>query len=183
MSHWRKQFFDKNEHNLGSWDLWSDETGKFESVVVTIEKYGFTNVVSEQGTDKKPCVYFKEFKKPMPLIVKNFRRLEKKFGSVDPDSYLGKQVLLQVEKEKAFGDVWDVLRFSSREIPAHLLSKEPKKEAPKQATGGLAEMTETEFTAQLQAVKDGKKTIAQLQKVRTIPEHMLTQFKEAENGK
>lgn len=112
--HWRHLIQDQKY--LGAWDLEVD--GKYVPKTVTIENIYVGQFTSQGGTEDKPFAKLKEFSKPMVLQIENFKRLEKFFGDIDWKSYIGKQIVLNVEKVKFRGDIVDALRFSTRPLPA-----------------------------------------------------------------
>lgn len=162
MTHWRKQFFDKDNKNLGHWDLEKD--GKYVPVIVTIERFVKTEIATTAGKEGREAVKLKEFAKPMVMNVSNFKRLENKFQSTNPDDYIGKQVILGVEKVSSPEGKVDALRFSSRPIPEKKLET----------------MTKDEFDKMLLSVKEKKTTIAILQTKRIIPKEFLDELLKAE---
>jgi hypothetical protein len=142
MSHWRNLM--KDNKYLGSWDLEVD--GKYEPRVVTIEKIYQDVMVGEMGKEDKVFVKLAEFQKSMVANRTNFKRLETFFGSFDFNDYIGKQIVLGVEKVKSPQGMTDALRFSTRPLP--------KKEKPT--------ITDERFDKALQAIADGKTTAEKL---------------------
>ena len=140
--HWRNLMTD-NKY-LGSWDLEVD--GKYEPRIVTIEKIYQDVMVGEMGKEDKVFIKFTDFKKSMICNRSNFKRLEVYFGSFDFNAYLGKQIVLSVEKVKSPQGVVDALRFSTRPLP--------KKEKPT--------LDEARFAKALQALQEGKTTVEKL---------------------
>ena len=142
MSHWRNLM--KDNKYLGSWDL--EVNGKYEPRVVTIEKIYQDVMVGEMGKEDKVFVKLAEFQKSMVANRTNFKRLETFFGSFDFNDYIGKQIVLGVEKVKSPQGMTDALRFSTRPLP--------KKEKPT--------ITDERFDKALQAIADGKTTAEKL---------------------
>lgn len=134
----------KDNKYLGSWDL--EVNGKYEPRVVTIEKIYQDVMVGEMGKEDKVFVKFAEFPKSMVANRTNFKRLETFFGSFDFNDYIGKQIVLGVEKVKSPQGMTDALRFSTRPLP--------KKEKPT--------ITDERFDKALQAIADGKTTAEKL---------------------
>jgi hypothetical protein len=134
----------KDNKYLGSWDLEVD--GKYEPRVVTIEKIYQDVMVGEMGKEDKVFVKLAEFQKSMVANRTNFKRLETFFGSFDFNDYIGKQIVLGVEKVKSPQGMTDALRFSTRPLP--------KKEKPT--------ITDERFDKALQAIADGKTTAEKL---------------------
>jgi hypothetical protein len=142
MSHWRNLM--KDNKYLGSWDL--EVNGKYEPRVVTIEKVFQDVMVGEMGKEDKVFIKLKEFQKSMVANRTNFKRLEVYFGSFNFNDYVGKQIVLGVEKVKSPQGMTDALRFSTRPLP--------KKEKPS--------ITPERFAKALQAIADGKTTAEKL---------------------
>jgi hypothetical protein len=103
-------------------------------------------MIGEMGKEDKVFVKFKEFKKSMVCNRSNFKRLEQFFNSFDFNAYLGKQIVLSVEKVKSPQGVVDALRFSTRPLP--------KKEKPT--------LDDARFAKALQALQEGKTTVEKL---------------------
>ena len=93
--HWRHLF---NEKFLGSWDLEAD--GKFNDRVLTIERFGKSELVTEKGKEQKVVIKFKEFPKEMVCNKTNFKRLQEMFGSFDTNAFIGKKITLTTERVK-----------------------------------------------------------------------------------
>jgi hypothetical protein len=142
MSHWRNLM--KDNKYLGSWDL--EVNGKYEPRIVTIEKIFQDVMVGEMGKEDKVFIKLKEFQKAMVANRSNFKRLEVFFGSFNPDDYIGKQIVLSVEKVKSPQGMVDALRFSTRPLP--------KQEKPT--------LDDARFAKALQALQDGKTTVEKL---------------------
>jgi len=140
--HWRNLM--KDNKYLGSWDLEVD--GKYEPRIVTIEKIYQDVMVGEMGKEDKVFVKFKEFQKSMVCNRSNFKRLEVFFNSFDFNDYLGKQIVMSVEKVKSPQGMVDALRFSTRPLP--------KKEKPT--------LDDARFAKALQALQEGKTTVEKL---------------------
>lgn len=148
--HWRK-LMERADDTLGSWDLEVD--GKYQPVVVTIRDF-FTGEFKGGGIrEQKVFVRFDEFKKHMVCNATNFKRLQAKFDSFNPDDYKGKQVVLGVEKVKSPEGMVDALRFSIRDVP------QPKK---------LPDMTDAEFEKAIVNIESGKTTIEKIKSLRTL---------------
>lgn len=142
MSHWRNLM--KDNKYLGSWDL--EVNGKYEPRIVTIEKVFQDVMVGEMGKEDKVFIKLKEFPKSMVANRSNFKRLETFFGSFNPDDYIGKQIVLSVEKVKSPQGMVDALRFSTRPLP--------KQEKPT--------LDDARFAKALQALQEGKTTVEKL---------------------
>jgi hypothetical protein len=134
----------KDNKYLGSWDL--EVNGKYEPRIVTIEKVFQDVMVGEMGKEDKVFIKLKEFPKSMVANRSNFKRLETFFGSFNPDDYIGKQIVLSVEKVKSPQGMVDALRFSTRPLP--------KQEKPT--------LDDARFAKALQALSEGKTTVEKL---------------------
>lgn len=151
MSHWRQMFAD--EKYLGSYSLEKD--GKYQPVVVTIEKIFVGEFTSQAGKESRPFAKFAEFQKPMVLNRTNFKRLEKFFGSFDIGDYVGKQIVLGVETVASPEGPTPALRFSTRPLP-------------QQSAPQMPMLSEKEFEDAKVKLKDGKTTIEKIKKARTL---------------
>lgn len=148
----------KDNKYLGAWDLEVD--GKYEPKMVTIEKIYQDTFVGEMGKEDKVFIKLKEFSKPMVCNRSNFKRLETFFESFDPNSYIGKQIVITTEKVKSPQGLVDALRFSTRPLP--------KKELPM--------LNEDQLEKAIDAVKSGRTTIEKIKKQYTITEDQLKMF-------
>jgi hypothetical protein len=156
MAHWRNLM--KDNKYLGAWDLEVD--GKYEPKMVTIEKIYQDTFVGEMGKEDKVFIKLKEYSKPMVCNRSNFKRLETFFESFDPNSYIGKQIVITTEKVKSPQGLVDALRFSTRPLP--------KKELPM--------LNEDQLEKAIDAVKSGRTTIDKIKKQYTITEDQLKMF-------
>jgi hypothetical protein len=156
MAHWRNLM--KDNKYLGAWDLEVD--GKYEPKMVTIEKIYQDTFVGEMGKEDKVFIKLKEYGKPMVCNRSNFKRLETFFESFDPNSYIGKQIVITTEKVKSPQGLVDALRFSTRPLP--------KKELPM--------LNEDQLEKAIDAVKSGRTTIDKIKKQYTITEDQLNMF-------
>lgn len=148
----------KDNKYLGAWDLEVD--GKYEPKMVTIEKIYQDTFVGEMGKEDKVFIKLKEFSKPMVCNRSNFKRLETFFESFDPNSYIGKQIVITTEKVKSPQGLVDALRFSTRPLP--------KKELPM--------LNEDQLEKAIDAVQSGRTTIEKIKKQYTITEDQLKMF-------
>ena len=148
----------KDNKYLGAWDLEVD--GKYEPKMVTIEKIYQDTFVGEMGKEDKVFIKLKEYSKPMVCNRSNFKRLETFFESFDPNSYIGKQIVITTEKVKSPQGLVDALRFSTRPLP--------KKELPM--------LNEDQLEKAIDAVKSGRTTIEKIKKQYTITEDQLNMF-------
>lgn len=161
MAHWR-QMFERENKTLGSWDL--EVNGTFESKVVTIERFYQGEVVGSKGKESKQMVKLKEFDKPMVCNVTNFKRLQKFFSTFDPNDYLGKQIVLGVEKARdpSSSEQVDALRFSSRPLP-----QQSKKE-----------IADADIPKVIKSILSGATTLEALQQTREITAEQLVLINE-----
>lgn len=155
MAHWRKLM---NNDHLGSWDL-EDEKGGFKQVIVTIESFTRKEANLAGHKQDKVFVKFKEFSKQMICNKDNFKRLEKKFGTYDHEQYIGKQVVLGVEKVNSPEGKVDGLRFSSRNVP----TQQKKKIKPERFEEAIAAMKAGNFSTD--GLKDYELTAEQQKQI------------------
>lgn len=102
----------KNPNYLGSWDL--DELPNRE-VTLTVEKIVDEEVVAAgQKEVATVCYWTDRAFKPMILNVTNKKTICKLYKTKDTEKLKGKSVIIGVEKVRAFGDVYDALRFRAR---------------------------------------------------------------------
>lgn len=160
--HWRK-LFDKDNKNLGAWDLEVD--GKFVQVVVTIDSFFNDVLVGSMGKENKVFVRFKEYKKPMICNPTNFKRLTKFFDTFDKDQYIGKKIILGVEKVSSPEGQVDALRFSTRKIPT---------DGEKQ----LPAIDEAVFPKALESVKNKVTTIDSIKAKYSLTDDQLKQLQD-----
>jgi hypothetical protein len=156
MAHWRKNF-EASDKAIGAYTL--EVNGKYQPVVVTIEKFFNDKITGSMGTENKRFVKLKEFNLPMIVNISNYRRLEKFFNSFDEADYINKQIILGVEDVKVGGETLKALRFSTRPLP----QSKPK-----------PVITDDKFPAALEAVRTGAMTI---DKVKEMYEVTPTQLK------
>lgn len=157
--HWRS-LFARDEKFLGSWNLEKD--GKYEPVVVHIEKFYQDTLVGSMGKESKVVCKLKEFDKSMVVNRTNFKRLQQKFGSFDMNDYINKPVILNVEKVKSPEGLVDALRFSTR--PA-----EVKKSLPKLKDEDVAKVKEK--------IANGEMTLEKLKTIRSITKEQENEIK------
>ena len=102
----------KNPNYLGSWDL--DEMPNHE-LTLTIAEIKDEEVVA--AGQKEVCTvvsWTDKAYKPMILNVTNKKTLCKLYKTTDTEKLKGKAVTIGVEKVKAFGDIYEALRFKKR---------------------------------------------------------------------
>lgn len=162
MAHWR-QMFERDNKTLGSWDL--EQDGKYVSRVVTIDNFFTGEIVGSMGKETKQMVKLKEFDKPMVCNITNFKRLQKFFGSFEPNDYIGKQIVLNVEKTRdpSGGDQVDALRFSTRPLP----------------TNQLPALPNDKMAQAIESVKNGVTTIEKISQSYALSKEQLKQLNNA----
>lgn len=102
----------KNPNYLGSWDI--DELPNRE-VTLTVEKIVDEEVVvAGQKEVATVCYWTDRAFKPMILNVTNKKTICKLYKTKDTEKLKGKSVIIGIEKVRAFGDVYDALRFRAR---------------------------------------------------------------------
>lgn len=125
LTHWKKE---AGKDYLGSWSLiiGADANDKpiYKEVVATITDIKREAIPDMEGIKKgianakkdELLVYFAELDKPMVIHAKtNFKGLETACGTPFIERWIGKQVLVYVEKDvKAFGAKTDALRIKPK---------------------------------------------------------------------
>lgn len=164
MAHYRERFSESDKH-LGSWDLWDDENKKYFQVEVTVDKFVNDVLVGSMGTEKKVFVKLKEYSKMMVCNVTNFKRLAKLYESVDENDFIGKTVILGVEKVKSPEGMVDALRFSTRK--------------PVVETVGLKAISDDDFPKALASVGKGSTTVEKILAKYSVTEDQLKQLNDA----
>lgn len=160
--HWRS-LFARDEKFLGSWNL--EKNGKYESVIVHIDKFYQDTLVSSMGKEQKVVCKLKEFDKPLVINRTNFRRLQQKFDSFDMNDYIGKPVILNVEKVKSPEGLVDALRFSTRPLP-------------KAAQPTKSPIADADLPKAIESIKSGAITLEKLQATREITNEQLKAIKD-----
>jgi hypothetical protein len=152
----------KDNKYLGSWDLERD--GKYEPRTVTIQKIYQDVFVGEMGKEDKVFMLLEEFDKPMVCNRTNFKRLEKFFNTFDYNQYIGKQIVLNVEKVKSPQGLVEALRFSTRPLPKKTKQK----------------LTDDMLDKAKQALESGRTTISKISAMYEINDNQLKELKDAE---
>ena len=155
--HWRS-LFARDEKFLGSWNL--EKNGKYESVIVHIDKFYQDTLVSSMGKEQKVVCKLKEFNKPLVINRTNFKRLQQKFDSFDMNDYIGKPVILNVEKVKSPEGLVDALRFSSRPVPTTTASTKPT-------------IADKDLPKAIESIKSGAISLKKLQETRELTNEQL----------
>lgn len=102
----------KNPNYLGSWDL-DDQPNR--EITLTIETIRDEEVVTNgQKENCTVCHWTDKAFKPMILNVTNKKTICKLYKTKDTEKLKGKSVIIGIERVKAFGDIYDALRFRSR---------------------------------------------------------------------
>lgn len=106
-THWKQNF---NYKYTGAYELKPGETK-----TVTINRTCTEEVMSTTGK-KEQCfvAYFKNEPKPMILNKTNCKTIEKLYGPII-ESWIGKSIIIESKKVKAFGEVVDALRVKHAE--------------------------------------------------------------------
>lgn len=122
MPHWKSL---QGKDFLGSWDF---EQG--EEKTVTIKGYRSEIIENPQNPSavKKPKVVidFEEVK-PYPMNTTNCTMISEVLGSPDLDDWIGKQIVLHVEKVRGFGKIVDAIRVMDK-LPEKYICEDCKKE-------------------------------------------------------
>jgi len=104
-THWKKM---RNPNYIGGWDLLDGDK------TVTITKVTKEMVHDGKGGQAECCtVHFNECK-PMVANSTNLKRITKLTGSAFIEDWTGKQIVLTTEKVKAFGEIHDAVRVSTK---------------------------------------------------------------------
>lgn len=108
---------------LGSWDL---EEQPNRELILTIEKIVDEKVVANGQSETCTVIHWTD-KTYLPMIVNvtNKKTLCKLYKTTDTEKLVGKSVVIGTEKVRAFGDVYDALRFRAR-IPKVSTAPAPK---------------------------------------------------------
>ena len=98
----------RNPNYIGGWDLIdADKT-------VTIAKVTKEMVHDGKGGESECCtIHFAECK-PMVANATNLKRIAKLHNSPFIEEWIGKQIVLTTEKVRAFGEVHDAVRVSTK---------------------------------------------------------------------
>lgn len=110
ITHWKKL---NNPDYLGSYDFQPNEKR-----IVTIAKVHQEEVFNPTNQKKEICtvMHFQENYKPMILNTTNCKMISELHQSPYIENWVGKKIVLHVEKIKAFGKLTDALRVK-KEIP------------------------------------------------------------------
>jgi len=99
----------QNPNYLGSWDL-VNEDGTFKEVAVTIKEVSKQMVFDGKGGQEEcTTIAFNECK-PMVANSTNLKMIARVCGSNFIEDWAGKQIVIGVEKVRAFGEIHDALR-------------------------------------------------------------------------
>lgn len=160
--------FKDSDKYLGSVDLWDGQTKGYKQLTVTIEKFFQDEMVGQMGKEKKVFLKLKEFQKPMVCNVTNMKRLTKVFDSIELESFIGKQVVLGVEKVSSPEGKVDALRFSTR----------PAKQV-QQPAAQLKVMDDAGLQKAIKMVSQGAVQIDALKAAYSITPEQLKQLQDA----
>lgn len=109
MPHWKSL---QGKDFLGSWDF---EQG--EEKIVTIKNYRseiIENPANPSAVKKPKVVLGFEEVKPYPMNTTNCTMISEVLGSPDLDDWIGKQIVLHVEKVRGFGKIVDAIRVMDK---------------------------------------------------------------------
>lgn len=100
----------RNPNYIGGWDLLDGDK------TVTITKVTKEMVHDGKGGQSECCtVHFNECK-PMVANATNLKRITKLTGSAFIEDWAGKQIVLTTEKVRAFGEMHDAVRVSTKPV-------------------------------------------------------------------
>lgn len=100
----------RNPNYIGGWDLTDGDK------TVTITKVDKEKVHDGKGGESECCiVHFSEVK-PMVANATNLKRIAKLLGSPFIEDWTNKQIVLTTEKVKAFGEMHDAVRVSTKPV-------------------------------------------------------------------
>lgn len=107
---------------LGSWDL---EDAPRRELVLTIAKIVDEEVVGNDGRKELCTVFYWQEKEFLPMIVNltNKKTLCKLYKTTDTEKLIGKRIIVGSESVRAFGGIYDALRFRDRVPPAKSTEK------------------------------------------------------------
>lgn len=100
----------QNPNYLGSWAI---DEGK--TLTATVKSVGKEKVIGENGQSEDcPVMHFNEESiKPLILNATNAKKMQKLTKSPYIEDWVGKKIVIGVEKVKAFGDIVDAIRIKS----------------------------------------------------------------------
>lgn len=156
MSNWRTLFEKAGQQPyLGHWDL--EVNGTYQSREVVILEFYVGDFVTQGGKEKKVMAKLQGFTKPMVMNKENMKRLKKFFGTDNYEQFIGKPVVLTVEKTFSATDkeMVDCLRFSSRPIAGTTQQVLPP-------------ISDEEFEKAKANILAGKSTVEKVKKARTL---------------
>ncbi|MBQ6436759.1 hypothetical protein IJJ27_04380 [bacterium] len=157
-THWKKL---TNPNYLGSWDI--PQGGE---LVVTIKQVVQEKVMSTRG-EQEDCIVAKldgGFK-PLILNATNCKTIAKLCESNFIEDWAGHRIVLITQKVRAFGEVVDAIRVKSTASKKEVLSPASPR-----------------WSGALQALRDGKTSVAVILKNFTVPSQYLKELREAENA-
>lgn len=86
------------------------------SVIVTIDRVVMENIQSQEGTETKPCVYFKESERGMVLNQTNANMLAEDYGD-DTDRWVGQKIELYPARVQFGAKMVDAIRCKAHFPP------------------------------------------------------------------
>lgn len=147
-----------------------------KDVTVTISRVQGEEIIGEDGEKaKKPVIYFSDWPKPLVIGKRVAKTIWGMYGT-DPKAWVGKRITLFPTKEKAFGEMHDVVRV--RKVVPRGTAAPPATTAAERDTRTLDERA----AALVDALKTAK-TFASLEKTwngdkaRSICDELKEEFK------
>lgn len=153
-THWKKAF---NPEYLGAYSL---EPGR--DIVVTIDKIEKRNVKNTDGKEEECLVAVLRGEKPFILNKTNCKTIAKVLGSPYIEQWVGKSILIGIDRVRAFGETVEALRV--RQKPAPTNDEAKKAELRQRIREALATYTGedvADIRAKLNAAKQAKQDSAE----------------------
>lgn len=124
-THWKKL---TNPNYLGSWDFAAGEERLLTIDRVLQEQVIDMENIKKDMNAKKPCIvaHFREASKPMILNKTNCKTMQGLYNTPIIEEWAGRQIIVKVEKVRAFGKLEDALRIKN-EKPAPAQTSSPPK--------------------------------------------------------
>ena len=107
----------RNPNYVGSWDL-ADNDGNYVDKIVTIAETKKEMVHDGKGGQEECTVVKLKETKPMVANATNLRMISKITGSPYIEDWIGEQIMLTVQKVKAFGEYHDAIRVKKPVVSA-----------------------------------------------------------------
>lgn len=170
MSHYRT-WFEASDKHLGSVNLWDDKSKSYIKTVVTIKEFVQDKLVGSMGEENRIFARFNELPKMMVMNKENGERLSRIFDSVEENDYLGKKIVLGVEKVKSPKGMVDALRFSVRDTMNLSKAKPTTVKKP---------FTQEDLEKAIKLIGKGAVTIEKLQESYGINAEQLKQLQDVQ---